>query len=252
MPIVSSINRDLELSDVGTRIRVSSTNSTPMKVFVRQEGSVAYPAGFWVEVVNVGANSPGQVSIEAEFGVTVNALSGTMSIELGEYGRLVKVSGVSDTWDLHVFKTIPTTGTANQVLTSSGSSGSTYWSDKDPTPPLRIMNAGATAFDIGSAYDHHTMYRCDSPTPQVLTVLADASWPDADPYYGSFANTSPMPDGGTILIGKRGLGDVTIAAAPGVTINTPSTLTISVQNGKISLTKVGPDEWDVEGNLAAV
>jgi hypothetical protein len=67
---------------------------------------------------------------------------------------------------------------------------------------------------------------------------------------GFFPNTpGPMPDGGAMIFGKHGAGDVVFVADAGVIINTPDTLTIERMHGKATLVKVGPDEWDLEGRL---
>ena len=58
-----------------------------------------------------------------------------------------------------------------------------------------------------------------------------------------------MPIGGNVIFMKLNTGNVNFVAAPGVTINTPDTLSISRINGKATLIKAGPNEWDLEGNI---
>jgi hypothetical protein len=75
----------------------------------------------------------------------------------------------------------------------------------------------------------------------------------------SIANTITVPTddmggfmlGDTIVVGQVGPGVTTIVPDTGVTINTPRTLVIAQRYGKATLTNVGTNEWDIEGNLAS-
>jgi hypothetical protein len=53
------------------------------------------------------------------------------------------------------------------------------------------------------------------------------------------------------VVGQVGPGVTTIVPDTGVTINTPRTLVIAQRYGKATLTNVGTNEWDIEGNLAS-
>lgn len=56
--------------------------------------------------------------------------------------------------------------------------------------------------------------------------------------------------GSTLLISRNGLGDVSIAGMAGVTIDTPDSYDIARKFGKVTAIKVGPNHWEIEGNLA--
>jgi hypothetical protein len=67
------------------------------------------------------------------------------------------------------------------------------------------------------------------------------------------ANTSvAFPTGTEIVVFQAGAGQVTFAAAGGVTINSKdSNLKITGQYSSATLKKIGTDEWDMIGDLAA-
>jgi hypothetical protein len=62
-------------------------------------------------------------------------------------------------------------------------------------------------------------------------------------------STVPMPIGTRIRITQIGAGQVTIAAAGGVTLNTASTLTTRAQYSVVKLRKRSTDTWVVSGDL---
>jgi len=141
-------------------------------------------------------------------------------------------------------------GSQYQLLQSNGKSQRPEWVSPVFKPaPLEVINAANNALDIGKASDHNRHYRFTAPSAVVLTVRPDSGWTASDPPYWVPNSSAPMPVGGTILVGRAGTGTVTFVAGPGVTINTPDTLAIARQHGKATLTKVGPNEWDLEGNI---
>lgn len=81
----------------------------------------------------------------------------------------------------------------------------------------------------------NTCLRSIASDPTTITV----------PAHGSV----PFEIGTAVLIGWHGVGEVTIAGGVGVTLNTPDTLIINKRHGKVTVIKVGENEWDVEGNL---
>lgn len=93
---------------------------------------------------------------------------------------------------------------------------------------------------IGRNTDHRMYYRYTSSIGGQFLVLDDEDWvlPDL-----------PIDIGGVILIGQFGSGQVSIVPGPNVQINTPDSYNIGRQNGVVTLIKVGPNEWDLEGNL---
>jgi PKD repeat protein len=146
---------------------------------------------------------------------------------------------------------------AGMVLMSTGPVSPPQWASQPNPKPIGISTlddaliALGVNTDVGSAADHNTLYRCKATTNVTYHVLADSAFPQTGEWWSNTASTSPMPPGGVIMFGKHGAGNVIIAGAPGVTINTPETLTITKMHGKIMLMKVGPNEWDLEGNLAS-
>ena len=335
MPMISNVERALQLSDVGTRIRVKSTVGTPIQITIPTDAQVAWPDGAWVEVVYLGGPL-GVIDIVGQFGVTVNQLTGTSMLRAGEYLRVLKVSGVANTWDLHVYPLpavitpsvdgliafsvgIPSTphqhiailtstdaatlvngtskmlpvGHANQpiiyidsdpgglpqhihtlgiqfdyknntfICTSiSNNSGDNHVAAQIGvfrTPvykpaPLTVQTSAALSNEVGSALHHNTSFRMTGSTAVSVVVRADSYWSGTQEYWeedGAPSSPGPMPIGGSLLVGKHGTGDVTFSPGPGVTINTPDTLAITRLHGKAMLTKVGPNEWDLEGNIGA-
>jgi hypothetical protein len=119
--------------------------------------------------------------------------------------------------------------------------------------PLDVETIAGATFSACSAYHHNRHFRCTSAAPVTISVEADSFWTGSDQWYdngGYPYNPGPMPTGGTALFGKHGTGNITFVAAPGVVINSPDTLVVSQLHGKVTLMKVGPNTWDLEGNLA--
>lgn len=66
-------------------------------------------------------------------------------------------------------------------------------------------------------------------------------------------STTPFMIGAQVHLRQAALGLITIGAAGGVTINTPSsgTLALAGQGATVTLIKVDTDEWDLMGQVAA-
>jgi hypothetical protein len=106
---------------------------TPIVGTVPAESSVAWPDGAWAEFVYLGGTAP-TVDIQGEFGVTLNYLTdNTTVLHPGEYCRLTKVSGVANTWDMHVYRVMPQSFNQGDVLSSS-TDGSVFWTTSLATP----------------------------------------------------------------------------------------------------------------------
>jgi hypothetical protein len=54
-----------------------------------------------------------------------------------------------------------------------------------------------------------------------------------------------------IILFQSGTGAITVAAAGGVTINTPETLIAGKRYATMTLKRVASDEWDLSGNLVS-
>jgi hypothetical protein len=142
-------------------------------------------------------------------------------------------------------------GAVGYVLRSNGQTSPVGWEAPEFKPaPLTVVNTASTLLIMGAAGDHNTLVRCNAATTVSVQVKLDGHWTSAGLYWEALASQSPMPPGGTMLFSKTGTGDVVFVPDVGVTINTPATLTITKRHGKITLVKVGPNEWDLEGNLA--
>ena len=263
MPVMSNIYYELEQAQNGKRVRLEVAGTTPVSVLVGNPIQ-SWTDGCYIEVVRV---SPGAVvQFEPYDGsVTLNVLSGTNQLQDGEYGRVSYVSpGV---WDLHVYQ-IPPAATSNldqlidvdvagavngNVLVFDGA----IWTSGSVTQyvkpaPLDTVTTAVNALTVGSAAHHNVHYRCTSATDIAVTVQADGFWTGTQDYWEEGFNPSnprEMPTGGNIIFTKLNTGNVNFVAAPGVTINTPDTLTISRIKGKATLIKAGPNEWDLEGNI---
>ena len=106
--------------------------------------------------------------------------------------------------------------------------------------------------DFGSSLDHHTLVQLTNPSP-TITVHPDSYWQGTDPYYANNfnpINPGPMPTGGsaTFCLATAG-AQATFVAGNGVTIMTPSSLIMNVQNGMSTIVKVAPNVWRLEGHI---
>jgi hypothetical protein len=142
-------------------------------------------------------------------------------------------------------------GVTGYVLRSNGQTSSVNWVAPEFKPaPLTVITTTSTLLVMGAAGDHNNLIRCNSIATVTVQIKADSYWTNTNLYWEQYAYQSPMPTGGSILFSKTGIADVVLVPDAGVTINTPSSLIITKSHGKITLIKVGPNEWDVEGNLA--
>ncbi len=267
MPVVSNIYYELEQAQNGKRVRLEVAGTTPVSVLVGNPIE-SWTDGCYIEVVRV---SPGAtVQFEPyDPSVTLNVLSGTAILQDGEYGRVSYVSpGV---WDLHVYKAAAPSllmseltdvsdigASVDSVLVYDGKEWVPVASPFPPrsTPikpaPLVTYTQADTAIDVGSAFHHNTHFRFTAATDITVTVQPDAFWTGTQQYWEENympSNPAEMPVGGNTIFTKLNTGNVNFVAAPGVTINTPDTLTISRIKGKATLIKAGPNEWDLEGNI---
>jgi hypothetical protein len=166
------------------------------------------------------------------------AVNGRGSLGFGAYNGFSVVTGFNY-------------GGAFKLLESRGPTSPPQWVDPVFKPaPMEVFNDSRTAVDFGCAQDHNMHYRMNAATQITITVQPDSFWPDTSTYYNpGNGTTSPMPQGGSTVFGKRGTGDVVFVAGAGVTINTPAGLSITKLNGKATLMKVATNEYDLEGNL---
>lgn len=117
--------------------------------------------------------------------------------------------------------------------------GSGYWrtsaaSTGSPSTLLVIKDVTVDYTIISTDCTSQTLLRVFSSSPISITIPDD---------------TTLIPVGSSILIGRNGSSGVTISAASGVTIRTPAGLGILDQYGKITAIKVAANEWEIDGNL---
>jgi len=98
------------------------------------------------------------------------------------------------------------------------------------------INTQASDYTIQLTDAYNTLIRITKGTPALVTIENDG--------------VIDMPIGSCVLISWNGAGSVTIAPAVGVTVDSPDSLSIGKQFGKITAIKVGANHWEIEGNLA--
>jgi hypothetical protein len=109
---------------------------------------------------------------------------------------------------------------------------------------------------LWSGYYSHLVINDQSGTTYTLVLLDDGKYVRLN--NGSAitmtipANSSvAFPIGTQIAIRQVGAGQVTLAAAGGVTVNTAETLLLRGAKSSVSIIKVATDEWDLAGDLEA-
>lgn len=117
-------------------------------------------------------------------------------------------------------------GTLTIASTGGGSAGT----------PFGLDSTTAFTPDITHA---NSVIRMNNGSASVFNVPTNAS--------------VAYPTGTTLGVRQVGAGQVTVTPAGGVTINKPVSLTYKAreQGSSLMLHKVGTDEWDITGDLAA-
>lgn len=249
-----------------TRVKLSVVGTDPVEVLVGNPAET-WTTGCYIEVVRSSPNAAVYFT-PYDPSVTLNLLSGTNQLLDGEYARVSLVSpGV---WDLHVYpsvqrfaSTLDSLSDVDAVAAQSGQAlvfNGLMWAPASVAPtyvkpaPLRTVTTASTGLFLASAADHNSHYRCTASDPTTVVIQPDTYWTGTQMYWDNGFDPfdpGPMPDGGNVLFTKVGSGNINFVAAPGVTINTPDTLSISRPFGKATLVKVGANEWDLEGNIGA-
>lgn len=235
-----AINHALTAANNTTRVKVVSTGSDAIHVLVGDPAQT-WPEGSYIEVVRNSATAAVEFH-PFDGSVTLNKLTaGLFDLRDGEYGRVSLVSpGV---WDLHVHR-IPVDPLPPTPVPT----------DLKPRPMAQVTISTNT-YNGFSALHHNTHFRSTSAADVTIAVQPDSFWTGGDSWDtngGYPISPGPMPDGGSIIVGKHAVGNITFVAGPGVVINTPDTLILNKLNGKVTLMKVGANTWDLEGNLATV
>jgi hypothetical protein len=105
---------------------------------------------------------------------------------------------------------------------------------------LSIVGTSSSIYSITKS-DHNKLYLISSSSTTNISILTDAAV--------TAAGGVPAPNGTVVCFGRDGLGSVVFVPASGVTVKTPSSLTIGKQYGKVTLIRTDTDTWDLEGNL---
>ena len=139
-------------------------------------------------------------------------------------------SGVGDFSGLHLApREYPTSGRINGAL-----GGGTYISG-GRTSQFAVKTE-PSASRTATIFDAFSYIRFVSPAPAVLTIPHSVS--------------TDFPLGTVIEIEQGGGGELSVAAAPGVTVNSRgSDLTLAGQFAVGALKKVGADTWTLTGDL---
>lgn len=124
-------------------------------------------------------------------------------------------------------------GTSGQVLVSQGSSLPPVWEDL-PTP---VPNINTQTTDYSALLtDANGLIRMNDGSANNMTVSNDS--------------TTDFPVGTSLTVRQVGAGTTTIVADGGVTITSPSTLSLRVQYSTVQLIKVASNTWDLMGDVA--
>lgn len=105
---------------------------------------------------------------------------------------------------------------------------SVYFDITSPRVKIKTSSYTLTVTDVSY------MFLMNSPTPISLIVPT---------------NAVPLPVGTTVVVSQMGVGATSISWEAGVTVNTPAGYIIGARYGKVSVTKVAANTWEVEGNL---
>ena len=130
-----------------------------------------------------------------------------------------------------------------------GSSPVRYNAARDTIEYPSVVDSG-NYFDLSSprirTYSHDYTLQLTDVSYLFRMVSNDAA---ADLYIPNDTQVA-FPIGTTVVASQCGDGDTNIFGNSGVTLNVPGgTPKIGQKFGKVSITKVGPNEWDIEGNL---
>jgi hypothetical protein len=232
----------LEPKDMAQRHRIDKIGSTENPQILLGGVAEGFVDGDFVEIVRVyGDAGSNNVSITPNTSSasppTIFAPRGN---ELTNAGDLIRATydATNNRWDLDCnILPQPELSYKPQPLT---------------TINVNIVGVDGT-FPVGNSAQHNVHYRFNLASEAIVYVANDSSILGSGEWFEDDfnpQNPGPMPVGGSILITRAGDGDVVFEAAPGVTINSPDSLTMGVKFSKVSLIKVGPNEWDIEGNLA--
>lgn len=213
---------------------IQANNGSAQDFTVPVNASVAFPIGTEIDLQSIGT---GLLSIVAAGGVTIISKSGLLTLS-AQYSAATLKKVATNTWTLigDLSTGSPMAGlfsslTATALITATAS-GSQSW---------RIFGTNTYT---GATYtfaltDQDTFVQFNRATAQTVTIPTNAS--------------VAFPIGTEIDVIQIGAGQVTFAAAGGVTLNSfGGLLSLSGQWSAATLKKVDTDTWDLVGNLQPV
>ncbi len=102
------------------------------------------------------------------------------------------------------------------------------------TMPLTLIKTLTADYTTVTA-DHGYYIRIDTTNNVTITLVSDG--------------TENIPIGTTMIVGRLNSGAVTFVAGSGATVLAMGTLTMSTQNGKVTVMKTAANTWEINGDL---
>tara|TARA_R110000851_G_scaffold76476_1_gene168345 strand:+ start:396 stop:962 length:567 start_codon:yes stop_codon:yes gene_type:complete len=181
-----------------------------------------------------GAMSIDNADFQAGANIVANELDANFTTIVAELTNSVAVDGQSTMSGDLAMGTNKITGigdpTADQDAVTKAFLSAGYYSH------LTINDQTGTTYTLVLA-DDGKYVRLNNGSAITMTIPANSS--------------VAFPIGTQIAIRQVGAGQVTLAAAGGVTVNTAETLLIRGQKSSAAIIKVATDEWDLSGDLQA-
>ncbi len=191
-------------------VTIEGNSLSAQTITVPSNSSVEFPIG---SVVYINQFGTGQVSLQPDTGVTLNAYDNNLETA-GQYASLMLHKRATNEW---IVTALP--------LDSGGGGGSS----SIPKPSVITESGSARTLATSDAWDY---IRLTNATECDITV------PDN--------SDDPIPVGTQIYLRSAGTGVYTIVEDSAVTVNPPSGGSLTLA-GDAALIKVATDEWDLIG-----
>jgi hypothetical protein len=205
----------LDLSSKTVTLPNSSASSSVIANSAVTTAKIADATSTTTGVTNAKLRQSAALSV---VGNSTNATAAPADIAAATDGHVMRRSGTAIG-----FGTVATDGIADRAVTSAKLSGVSTIEQKTANYTLVLEDRGKV-IEVNSASN--------------LTITVPT-------------NTNvAFATGATVVVTRRGSGDVTIAGASGVTLRSEDNkLKIGKQYAAVALIKIGTDEWLVAGNL---
>lgn len=184
--------------------------------------------------VDVNVNVAGSITVATRLSVGDNGISPGSITSLGDLsltpaGRL-SLAGVY--WPDGSVEPVP-----GMYVGVSATNELEFYVLPDANSPLTVKNQNID-YTLQLEDAVNTLIRMTNSVPAQVIMPNDT--------------TANLPIGAAVLISWSGTGSVSIAGEAGVIVDTPETLEIGKQYGKITAIKVAANRWEIEGNLAPI